>query len=307
MNKKHTFVYSAIFLAVAVIITGFCFVFLGNKVIKDVPKNLAVEEYDDEFYLVTDYSGEFGYQFKLEQYIGNAYVTLKVVDSQTNALNLSKQNFDISAGQRYRFSVCFTTENGAGNSAYSETLIWTPVLTLKAVDYSSVNFNLEDEKLSWRDVYLADSYVLRFVDKNGTMVEKTATTNSFDTSSVNAGDYKLFVIAKSTNSSMNDSFAGVGMDISIVRKNVISSVVRNNKNVLTVTTNQKVDAFEIYQNGVLKGTLSVTGFDIVAGKYVYRFGNAGVILNSVNFEIDSITIRSLETGNITESELFDID
>ena len=72
MNKKHAFVYSAIFLAVAVIITGFCFVFFGNKVIKEIPKTLTVEEYDDEFYLVTDYSGEFGSQFKLEQFIGKS-------------------------------------------------------------------------------------------------------------------------------------------------------------------------------------------------------------------------------------------
>lgn len=307
MNKKHAFVYSAIFLAVAVIITGFCFVFFGNKVIKEIPKTLTVQKYDDEFYLVTDYSGEFGYQFKLEQFIGNGYVTLGTVESQTNALNLSRQNLDIEAGQRYRFSVCFTTENGAGNSAYSEALIWTPVLTLMTVDYSTVNFDLEHETLTWRSVYLAEDYAVRFVDKNGTTVERTATTNSLNTSSVEAGDYKVFVIAKSTNSSMKDSYAGVGIDVSIVRKNVIVNVERNNRNALTIKTTQKVNAFEIYQNGELKGTLNVTAFETVSGNYVYRFDNAGVTLNAFDFEAEIITICSLENGNIIESELFRIN
>ena len=259
MSKKQWITYISICLAIIAIIVGFYFVFLGNKIITEVPDSLQVEKIDDDYYLVTKYNANYGYQFKLEQFLDDDYVVIDVVDSDINTLNLNESKLDIIAGQSYRFSACYTTENGAGNSDFSETLIWQPSWALDSVDYQTVNYKADTETLSWGSVYLADSYVIKFVNDQGQVVERASLTNSVLVDDVEVGKYTVYIFGQSSNDYISQSYAGEGVEIAISRKNVINNVSRES-GVLSVSSTEKVDVFEIYVDGTLKGTLKVSDF-----------------------------------------------
>lgn len=306
MSKKKWIIFGILALAVTAIIAGFCFVFLGNEIITNPPKSISVEKYDDGYYLVTDYSGEYGYQFRIEQLLDGEYAIVTTVNSTTNSINLSEQNLDISAGQKYRFSACYTTENNAGNSAFTDVLEWTLTDVLQSVDYSEVSFDLENELLSWRAVYLADKYVVQFVSDSGNVISQTASQNSFNTESIEVGNYKVYIVAVSGNQNLENSFAGKGLDVTISRKNEIVQVARGEDNSLTVKTTQKVLQFEIWDEQDLKATLDAVECTEVDELYVYEFDQTYTIFSAINFESADIKIKSLANANVLESDFVSV-
>lgn len=306
MSKKQWIIYSAVCVAIVAIIVGFYFVFFGNDIIEIVPNSVKVEEIDDEYYLVTDYSGEYGYQFKLEQFLSDEYVTVAVVDSDVNMINLNESEIDIIAGQRYRFSACYTTENGAGNGGFSQSLEWQPGWALDTVDYETVSFDDETQMLTWGSVYLADGYVVKFVDVNGNVVELSTGSNSISVQDVEAGKYKVYVFAQSLNLFLTQSYAGEGFDITITRKNMIDSVSREAEN-LKIHCTETVEKFEVYIDEQLKGVLSVSSFETENGLYLYTFENVDFLFGQTDFEKSVVQIKSLARGCVLESDLFEIN
>ncbi len=305
MRKKQWITYISICLAIIAIIVGFYFVFLGNKIITEVPDSLQVEKIDDDYYLVTKYNANYGYQFKLEQFLDDDYVVIDVVDSDINTLNLNESKLDIIAGQSYRFSACYTTENGAGNSDFSETLIWQPSWALDSVDYQTVNYKADTETLSWGSVYLADSYVIKFVDDQGQVVERTSLTNSVLVDDVEVGKYTVYIFGQSSNDYISQSYAGDGVEIAISRKNVINNVSRES-GVLSVSSTEKVDVFEIYVDGTLKGTLKVSDFSEDDNLYYYTFENSSFLFGQIDFEKSVVQIKSLASGYVLESDFVEL-
>ena len=305
MSKKQWITYISICLAIIAIIVGFYFVFLGNKIITEVPDSLQVEKIDDDYYLVTKYNANYGYQFKLEQFLDDDYVVIDVVDSDINTLNLNESKLDIIAGQSYRFSACYTTENGAGNSDFSETLIWQPSWALDSVDYQTVNYKADTETLSWGSVYLADSYVIKFVDDQGQVVERASLTNSVLVDDVEVGKYTVYIFGQSSNDYISQSYAGEGVEIAISRKNVINNVSRES-GVLSVSSTEKVDVFEIYVDGTLKGTLKVSDFSEDDNLYYYTFENSSFLFGQIDFEKSVVQIKSLASGYVLESDFVEL-
>ena len=305
MSKKQWITYISICLAIIAIIVGFYFVFLGNKIITEVPDSLQVEKIDDDYYLVTKYNANYGYQFKLEQFLDDDYVVIDVVDSDINTLNLNESKLDIIAGQSYRFSACYTTENGAGNSDFSETLIWQPSWALDSVDYQTVNYKADTETLSWGSVYLADSYVIKFVDDQGQVVERASLTNSVLVDDVEVGKYTVYIFGQSSNDYISQSYAGEGVEIAISRKNVINNVSRES-GVLSVSSTEKVDVFEIYADGTLKGTLKVSDFSEDDNLYYYTFENSSFLFGQIDFEKSVVQIKSLASGYVLESDFVEL-
>ena len=305
MSKKQWITYISICLAIIAIIVGFYFVFLGNKIITEVPDSLQVEKIDDDYYLVTKYNANYGYQFKLEQFLDDDYVVIDIVDSDINTLNLNESKLDIIAGQSYRFSACYTTENGAGNSDFSETLIWQPSWALDSVDYQTVNYKADTETLSWGSVYLADSYVIKFVDDQGQVVERVSLTNSVLVDDVEVGKYTVYIFGQSSNDYISQSYAGEGVEIAISRKNVINNVSRES-GVLSVSSTEKVDVFEIYVDGTLKGTLKVSDFSEDDNLYYYTFENSSFLFGQIDFEKSVVQIKSLASGYVLESDFVEL-
>lgn len=305
MSKKQWIVYSSVCLAIIAIIVGFYFVFLGNKIITEVPDSLQVEKIDNDYYLVTKYNANYGYQFKLEQFLDDDYVVIDVVDSDINTLNLNESKLDIIAGQSYRFSACYTTENGAGNSDFSEVLIWQPSWALDCVDYQTVNYKADTETLSWSGVYLADSYVIKFVNDQGQVVERASLTNSVLVDDVEVGKYTVYIFGQSSNDYISQSYAGEGVEIAISRKNVINNVSRES-GVLSVASTEKVDVFEIYVDGTLKGTLKVSDFSEDDNLYYYTFENSNFLLGQIDFEKSVVQIKSLASAYVLESDFVEL-
>ncbi len=305
MSKKQWITYISICLAIIAIIVGFYFVFLGNKIITEVPDSLQVEKIDDDYYLVTKYNANYGYQFKLEQFLDDDYVVIDVVDSDINTLNLNESKLDIIAGQSYRFSACYTTENGAGNSDFSETLIWQPSWALDSVDYQTVNYKADTETLSWGSVYLADSYVIKFVNDQGQVVERASLTNSVLVDDVEVGKYTVYIFGQSSNDYISQSYAGEGVEIAISRKNVINNVSRES-GVLSVSSTEKVDVFEIYVDGTLKGTLKVSDFSEDDNLYYYTFENSSFLFGQIDFEKSVVQIKSLASDYVLESDFVEL-
>ena len=304
MSKKQILLWVFVALASVAIILGFCFVFLGNDIIENAPNETRVQNVDGDFYLVTEYSGEYGYQFKLEQLIDGEYVVVDYVDSDTNMINLSEQKLNILAGEQYRFSACYTTENGSGNSAFSEALVWQPSWNLDTIVYDSVLVDTEKNLVSWQEIYLADSYRLKFLDTDGEIFEATTALTSFSLNDVPAGKFTLYIFAESDNDFLLSSVAGEGKQLEIVKKNQILST--NRENGLTVVCSEKVDSFEIYENGVLKGVLKASTTEEVENGFVYTFSDVQFVLGSLDFENSLVQIKSLATDFVEESDFSQI-
>ncbi|MGN1201018.1 MAG: hypothetical protein ACI4R8_01985 [Candidatus Caccovivens sp.] len=303
MSKKIRIILCAIALALVAITTGLCFVFLGNKVIKEVPSDLHIERIDDDFYLVTEYNSNYDYQFKLETQIDNEYLTVSVVDSNTNCLNLSKQNLSIIAGGQYRFSACFISNDGHGNGNYSQYLEWQPSWSLDSVQ--DVSFDKNTNILSWREVYLADSYEVSLTSFDGVQTIKSIQENHLDLNLLDAGVYKVFVAAKSNNPHLSSSVYGSGVEICVEKTNEIVSAVRDGDNNISILCSQNATEFEIYLNGSL--IASVTTQCTMQGSQFKAFLKTDFLLSSVDFENNIVQVKSCEYGQVKESALVQIN
>ena len=305
MTKKHWIILSAISVAVVAVVVALCLVFLGNKIVDATPSSVSVEEIDGNFYLITDYNAEFSYQFKVEQQLDGQYVTLKTVDSDKNICNLSSSGVDVVAGENYRFSARFVTENGAGNGEFCSPVQWMATWNLSEVDYSTLVFDEENETLSWDAIYQADSYRVLFVNGSGDVLTIDTQTNSCSVSSVPVGKFQVYVQGVSTDNNLLPSFVGDGVSLAVKRTNEIVDVQRDNLS-LHVTCLQYVQEFQIFEDGVLKGTLTANSVEEESGRFVYLFDNAGLILNNLDFENAVVQIKSLANGCALESALIQI-
>lgn len=305
MIKKRILSFSAIGVAVIAIVVGLCFVFLGNKSIKDIPKSLSVQQIDDRFFLVADFNSQYYYNFKLEQYLDEEFVLIETVLSSKNTLDLSKQNLDILAGKIFRFSVCFATENGGGGGKFSQTINWQPSWSLPSIDYSSVGFDDKTETLTWNSVKNADYYELRFLDLQGNVHSFSTTNESFNLSLLATGKYRCFVVARSNNEFVFDSVVGDGIEIVLSRKNVIERLERTENGVLKICSSLQVKEFEVFVNGKIRATLLAEKFDLEGDLFVYEF-DINSILKSMDFENNIVQIKSLQNEFVLESDFFDL-
>ena len=160
---KKQIIWIASAVGVVAILLGVCLFFLTNNVIRDVPNTIFVQKVDEDFVLNTQYNSKYMYNFKIEQNIEGKYVTLAVVKSDKNWLNLSGRQLDFAVGNKFRFSSCFSTENDSGNGSFCTPIEWTAYATLPEVDYQSVHVNLIENLITWDAVKNATQYQLSFV------------------------------------------------------------------------------------------------------------------------------------------------
>lgn len=303
-SKKLSLIFVCMILALGAITAGFCFVFLGNQKIDDKPASLKVDNVGGEFYLVAQYSGKYDYQFKLEQKVDGNWLLVDVVDSTKNAIKLSAQKLNVVAGQDYRFSACFIYENSKGQ--FCDEILWCPSWTLPGVDETTIDYDDETGILSWGKVNMADSYTVKFVDGKGDAFSKNCDSNSLNLDGVVVGQYRIYVFANSNNSKIFSSFAGDGKNIWIARENQILSVERQLDNSLIVSCSQKVDAFNVFVDGVLKGKILTSNATENENVFTYTLTGAGVILGQCDFSTEKVEIQSVEGQFVFESDLFQI-
>lgn len=297
MSKKYKFIFCAVGFALVAIIAGLCFIFFGNKNIDSVPNFIEVQKIDGDFCLVTEFNSEFSYQFKLEQLIDEQYLTIEYVNSDVNTLKLENCKLNFEAGGTFRFSARYTNGNGRGKSEFGESVVWSPNLSLGEVDYSKVGF--AEDILSWEAVVDADLYSIVAVDENLQSFEFTSETTAYSLSNLKAGVWTIYVIAKSSKNYLNPSEQGVGKQIIIERKNVISDAQLVDENNLTLSCSQEVEKFEVYVDDSLVGTLLAEESDNGS----YNFSNCAMLFKNVDFSVCEIKIKSLKVGCILESEM----
>lgn len=305
MSKKQGIIFGAIGVACVAIIIGFCCVFLGNKAVKGVPQSLYVDNIDGNYFLITDFSGEYNYRFRLEHLIDEEYFTVAEVDSKTNMLNLSEQNLGINAGDNYRFSVCYILENEKG--AYSQTMEWQPSLVLSEVDYSLVQFEEKSELLSWKNVYFADEYIVRLVDQKGVMKEFKTQTNYLSLENISVGLYKVYIMATSRNTFISSSSLGEGKEVLIKRQNQILSAEVDDNNILNLSCTQEIQQIEIFVDGNLKAVLNVEDVNKNGNLFSYSFLKSSFILNDIDFVSSIVQLKTLMNGFVLESDLIQIN
>lgn len=282
---------------------GAVFFFAGKKSISITPENVAVKSISDDYYLTADYNAKYQYRYCLEKQVEGGYFVLGVVDSATNLLNLHDQKFDFIAGENYRFSVSYTTENGAVAGKYSEYVFWQAEAQLKAVDYSTLKYDVEQNSVSWTRVNNAVGYAVKLVDKDANVIEKRTSQNSLSLDGIEAGKYRIFVVATSGNQNVQSSSFGEGKDLVLSFKNHILSAKFDDEMTLTIECSQKVEKVELYTNSMLKATLSAKNVQKVGEKYVYSF-DCSYLTDEISGK--TVTLKALENGYILESEIFKI-
>lgn len=300
LSAKHVFVFMFAFVAVAAIGLGVCLYFFGNNPIEDMPNQVSVQKVDDDYFVTTDFKAEYDYQFKLEQYINGKYLLIKTVDSESNSICLSENEVLVVAGEKYRFSACYTKERGAVEGKYCDAFEWNPTTNIKTVSYDSVRFDAGAETLSWTALNFADDYLVRIVDMNGNASEKIASENMVSTNSFAEGKYKLYVVGRSDNENILSSSPGEGTVVEISRKNQILGMDFDNENILTVLCSHNVEKFEIYADGKRVATFVGEGA-FESNGFVYNI-DLTVVLNSFA-EGSILKIKSSQIGYILESDL----
>ncbi|MBE7076106.1 MAG: hypothetical protein E7375_03490 [Clostridiales bacterium] len=304
-TKKHNIgkhiVYTLIVLvAMGIVAFGMVMLINGNESIKEIPTNLSVNKVEDDFYLTADYNAKYKYKFLLEHYLDDRYVKIDEIDAETNTLNLST-NVGITAGEKYRFSVCFTGENGAVSGGFSEKIEWIAQYNLRAIDYSTIV--IENNVISWDSIDGASDYNVRFVDADGEMTEQ----KTFNCSIVypkTVGVYQVYIVACSENEYIGNSNAGKGVSIEVKRKANIEAKLSADY-VLTVESSEKIMALQIWYDQTLRAEVKLSTFSQNGALFVYEV-DCEIVLASL--DLSKVKVKSLAPNQfIGESDLVVIE
>lgn len=296
-------------LALACVLTCLCLIFLTNKVIKEVPTTLEVQKIDDDFVLITEYSNEYLYNFKLEQKIDGKFVVLDVVKSKTNCLNLSEQHLDFALGNEFRFSSGFATENGSGDGKFCTPISWTPTKSLQEVEIQSFDVDFQTETISWGQVDDADFYALDFINQDGRFWTFTTYTNSFSWSDekheMKAGEFSVFVTAKSENANILPSKAVRGCEgLEIALQNEILDFSLGEES-LMLRCSQKVKILQVDIEGVsFQIELDLPVED--GNDFIYDVSQHLSFFKNIDFSYSDAQLKTLTNGLVLESELFNV-
>lgn len=298
MSKRLKLVIGFVALAVMVIITGVCFVFLGNNDIKLKPESISVEKIGEEYYVVAQYNSNYKYRFVLEQKLGDQYYLVNKILNDTNSLKLSEQNLTLTAGAQYRFSACYTTDNNV-DGKMSKTVEWRPTWSLSAIDGASVVKT--DENITWQAVYQANQYEIIVVTDDGGTEQYYTTNPVFNLNLLSYGHFKLYIRAKNTeNEYLTDSTA-VCVDVNRPIQNSLFSA-QYGSGTLRVFSFLNPKHYQVYVNGEEYVQLTYTSSNQVIGGYQVTFENCGAVFNSVDFENDEVLIMSLGEDYLLDSE-----
>lgn len=300
IQKQIVFIICILIGVTAVAVGGYFF-FRGSKSIDEVPQTLSIEKMSNDFYLVSDVSDKYQFQFSLEQEVDGEYRLLQKVNSQTNSIKLQDQKFDIVAGEKYRFCVAFTTEKGAIVSKNSDYITWQPVLQLNEIDYPNVRYNKETSLLSWIAINNAEGYSVRLVDRDANVLNIDTTQNFAKLGNVAPDKYKLFISAKSNDLYTLNSGFGDGIDFVLSKENQILSANVSENKILTVTCSQKIKTFDLYLEGDLKAQISPENVQKVGENFVYTLN-----IEILGDDLTNLKIKSQQNGYVLESKLFEI-
>ncbi len=299
MTTKKILIICGSLLGICIVAVGLCIAFLTNGTVRLTPEQIRVEKVEDKYYLIASYASEYKYKFKIEQKLDNDFVFLKTVETENNVLELSDDVWDFSYGV-FRFSACYTTENGAGGK-YTSTLQWAATHELGQVDYSSVIFN--DETLTWSEVPMATSYSLNFIAQDGAIQTFETTTNEFTTQNLKTGAYKVYIIANSTSEYLTSSFAGEGKNIVLQRKNeIISASIA--QDTLTFVSAEQVQELEFYIDEKLYVMVELGGPVVQEDNYLYTVEKIGSLLGDVHGK--TVKLRSCSNAEFLQSDLFEL-
>ena len=291
-NKVLFWIFTA--LASVAVALGFCLLFLGTKKVTELPTGVKIENVDGNVYLSTDFNGEYAYQFKIEQEVGEDFVVLNVVNSKTNSILLEENSVDLQAGTVYRFSARYTAQNGATNTDFCEALTWQASWMLG--DVKNIKFNQETSVISWDEVYLADYYLIRLLGTEGEENIYTSIFNSFSMQYVNVGDFQVYISAVSNNQYLQDSKVSDPLLFNVTRKNVILYAVYNVD--LNVVCSELVEKFAVFSNGNLIAIVDVENVFVQNNLYYYTLTDAGIFMQ----DFEKVTIKTLASGYILESD-----
>lgn len=300
IQKQIVFIICILIGVTAVAVGGYFF-FRGSKSIDEVPQTLSIEKMSNDFYLVSDVSDKYQFQFSLEQEVDGEYRLLQKVNSQTNSIKLQDQKFDIVAGEKYRFCVAFTTEKGAIVGKNSNYITWQPVLQLNEIDYPNVRYNKETSLLSWIAINNAEGYSVRLVDRDANVLNIDTTQNFANLGNIAPDKYKLFISAKSNDLYTLNSGFGDGIDFVLSKENQILSANVSENKILTVTCSQKIKTFDLYLADDLKAQISPENVQKVGENFVYTLN-----IEILGDDLTNLKIKSQQNGYVLESKLFEI-
>lgn len=301
MEKREKIVAIVSILTFVALLCGLAFLFLGSGVVRGKPGAVTIQNVGDETYVVADYSGQYGYKFKIEQFMQDEFITVGSHETTNNTLKLSDTNIDLSVGKVYRFSVCYTIGNGLGNSDFSSPVEWYVTEKLSGVDLSTVSV-LGDE-LSWSPVNNADAYQIKIVDETGNIMSGVIDEASIDISPLLCGEYSLFITPMSASGFYVSPQENSAWNLTIEKANAIDSAIIDS-GTLIIACSQKVEKVSLYFGGELTATVGCS-CESDGDVFICRVTNCGSILAKIDGS-NKLSIKTLKAGHVLESALFEI-
>ncbi len=309
MKKSQIYILSAVLVAILAIVVGLCLFFFSNPMITQIPNSLHIENINGDFYLVAQFNENYKYQFRLEQETEkDKFIVLDVVNSDINSINISESKLDIIAGNSYRFSVCYATDNGAGNGKFGKYLPWNPQLTLSSVQTESIDFDDNELLLSWANVAHATGYNVKIqsFDATTNAVDFFTPTNSLSLvdkiSQLGVGRFKAYIFANSTDVNYLPSCASEEKEIILKAKNNIISINRlPDIKGIEIECSLNPKEFQIWSGNELKATLKPNDVKQLGSTYLMTFLDVDFVLNAIDEQIKFISVAE---EYILESEPF---
>ena len=303
MKVKNLILWSVFALAVVATIAGLCFFFLGNSAINEIPSVLQVQKIDGKYYLMTEFNSKYEYRFKLEQSYRGSFVTVRMVESKGNLIDLTGEGLDVSPNENYRFSSCYVSENKSGE--FSKTVLWHPTSQLETV--TNVEFDEQEMTLAWEEVHGADKYTVFLLDVDGKELKfDNLQENLLSLENLGVGEYEALVVAGSDDSNVADSQYSKSITIKVERKNEILQAALTQD--LIVSCSLMPKEFQVFVDGKLKATfVASSGLvgEIVEDRPIgFRFQNARAFLGE-EF-LNNVQIKSTANGCVLESKLVDV-
>lgn len=303
MKKRKLMLGLFLFVALSCGIASFIVANFQKNSINIAPNSLSVEKVDGSYFLVAEQNSNFDYRFKLEQFIDGEYYSIGFVDSKTNSIDLMQQRLNIIAGEKYRFSAYYAKNSHNAVGKVFKTIEWSPNWVLDSIDYSKVVLS-DALVLSWKAVYMADGYDVRIVDEDGHVQTLETDTNSVLLSDFSVGNFRVYIIAKSSNENITNSNAGLGKNVRVERKNVILDADFDDVSSAWIVSKENVESFSVYVNGNFVATLQADSVQTDKG-YRYLF-DASLVLGGVDMTMSSVEIKSNEQEFVFESDLYQV-
>ncbi len=238
-KKKVLFIMLAVVISI-IAIGGIVTAFMLNYNVS-APNNLRVIDDGRNIYVAVDMNDNYK-SYKFVFIDTEDEESEIVIESDKNILTIDElQAQGIEIGHTYNITVTYIAENEGNNSEESKPITWT---VYKNLSPAQLNYNQEEDIISWTAVDNADDYLLYISGLAPMQISGT----HLDLQTIPGGEYSFYVVALSDAEYYENSLPSNELSIKVVHKYLplLSVSFNAEEKLITATGYEQLEKFNIY-------------------------------------------------------------